>query len=203
MKCVKLMSALFIGVSSLLAANIQHLVEPYISQPVFFTYDLEIYWDIRETTSSTEGSVLVDEEHNSFRFISGDSRWVSDGITVWQYGKENNQVVIQDYMDFDPALHPSNILKQFTDYEFKRSDERRGFKYIWTAENDSASGDKEYDRVVIYSNADDTAVKKIVLTDRDKNISTYTLGEIEVRTDITAEDFSFTVPEGVDVIDNR
>ncbi|MGM0462482.1 MAG: LolA family protein [Fibrobacterota bacterium] len=193
---------LFTAVTLLFSNGFEKLVEPHLNSPVRFEYTLEIYWDVRELTTEREGMVLLDNSTDRFYFESDKATWVSDGITVWQYNENTNQVIIQDYLDFDPAFHPANMLQRFAEYDFTRREDSDQLVYYWEDPDDDEMV-YEYKSIEVHGHRDESSIAKIILVDRDDNISTYDIGLLEQVDDVSEEMFEFSVPEDAHVIDNR
>ncbi|MFW6254101.1 MAG: LolA family protein, partial [Chitinivibrionales bacterium] len=70
------------------------------------SFDLSIFWAVRERTEEKKGELYV-SPGDKFRAEVGQTIWVSDGQTYWQYSKAANQVVIKDLLDVDLSMHPS------------------------------------------------------------------------------------------------
>lgn len=184
-----------------LSSELAEIVSQRLDKPLRFSYDLEIYWDVREVTTRSSGDVILDQPRRSFRFSGNDTEWVSDGITVWQYSAGTDQVVIQDYLDFDPTLHPSTMLRRFTSYDFEKVRDSAGTSvYQWQAPPDTLV---EYQQIDVYADISARRLDTIRLVDRDNNISTYRITSFKEKTDLSEDLFEFTPPRGAHVIDNR
>jgi hypothetical protein len=72
------------------------------------SFDVKIFWKIREKEETKHGKIVV-APSSRFRIGLGESEWVSDGTTMWQYDKSPSpQVIIRQLASCDPSqLHPA------------------------------------------------------------------------------------------------
>lgn len=200
-KIVTTLVILFTLTFTAVADPVQEIMQEFMKKPVELSYDLEIFWSMREITEKNNGYLLLDEPNKSFSFTFGSSKWISDGVAVWQYSEDTKQMIIQDYLDFDTNLHPSNFLKGFEDYTFTSASKKSGVvEYVW---NKPADEKNEYLKITVWYNEKKERLEKIVLVDTDENISTYTFDKISFLKEIKEGSFVMQAPEGAEVIDNR
>lgn len=166
-------------------------------KPVEMSFTLEIYWSVREKTDKKKGSLLLDGEEN-FDIELGKSRWVSDGVTVWQYSEKNNQLVIRNFLDMDLSLHPSSMFERFGKRTFSPVSEGKEKVYRWTS-----SEDLEYSKIDVVLSADNQKFERIIFVDLDENTTTYNFSSMKFLTSVEEDRFTFSAPEGVEIFDER
>ncbi len=192
---------LLISFSSLFAdTTFTTTLQKFQSSAVQLDFDLEIYWSVREKTEKKKGSLtLMGDERFNLRL--GKNQWISDGITVWQHNGRTNQVIVQDFLDMDFSLHPSSMFQQFADKEFTPVSTKKGVTtYEWRAKIEEVS---PYRVIEILYNTKKNRLKEIVMTDDEDNKSSYFFKRVSFPQKVADETFTFTLKEGMDVIDNR
>lgn len=200
-KSISGLLVMFVTLTTVNADPVQTIMKKFLENPVELSYDLEIFWSMREITEKNRGELLLDEPNKSFVFSFNESKWVSDGVGVWQYSADTKQLIIQDYLDFDTNLHPSNFLKGFEDYTFTEAGKKGSVvEYVWAKSEDEKD---EYAKISVFYNSKKKQLVKIVLVDIDENISTYSFDKITFLDAVEEGRFVMTTPEGAEVIDNR
>ena len=88
------------------------------------TFDLNIYWNVRERDEKKSGELLI-APGDRFRVTLGREVFVSDGKTFWQYSERNSQVIVRNFADIDPSTLPSKMLSSFLSTR-RFTEKRRG-----------------------------------------------------------------------------
>jgi outer membrane lipoprotein-sorting protein len=165
-------------------------------------FDHTFEWVLAGETQVTRGRLWL-AGRNRFRLEFEDRVMVSDGTTIWDHDRKQNQVLL---MDADPSKGITSQQQLFMAYT-------ENVNATWVREE--GSGDRR--RVVIRidrgPNEDPQAVdiwvdplRKLAVqaayTDGAGNNHRYEMDEIEIGPQ-PDERFTFTIPEGVTVVDMR
>lgn len=168
---------------------------------VHLSFDLTIFWSVRERYEKKSGE-LIFNPGEKFRLKLGNSTWVSNGQTYWQYSKSTNQVVIKSLLDIDLSLQPSNMLQSFLSYSFKiHTSDAKSTTLIW--EGDSQNSDLPYKKIVVNVDPKKFEIVELIVTDDDSNESRYIFGKTKFGVKESSSTFEFEIPEGADVLDTR
>ncbi|MGY6561202.1 MAG: LolA family protein [Luteibaculaceae bacterium] len=132
---------------------------------------------------------------------------ISDGKTLWNYNREDNEVNISDASDMEDELNPAEI---FTIYQ-------KGFKSKHEG-NITEGGErldvvnlyplnpkeKPFHTIVLHINSN-TDLKKIVVKYKDGNLVTYKISDLKYEQEFAADNFSFKSAKfpGVEINDLR
>lgn len=171
------------------------------NKKLYAQFDLKVYWGIREKTENKEGILYLGDE-DRFNLTLGSTQWVCDGATFWQYNTKTSQVIIKDLLDVNLSMHPSSVITRFLSYNFKyEGTKKKEAHFVCTNIAEKSKG--TYTSLEIWINKKDNTVSVIKFVDRSENESTYTFKKTDFDTDIKEEQFTFTVPEGADVVDTR
>lgn len=167
-------------------------------------FDLKIFWKIREKEETKHGKITM-APHDRFRIGLGESVWVSDGTTMWQYDKSPSpQVIIRQLASCDPSQRPSGMLSKYlTTYSFKEKEAKGGSTvFAWAQDSSSAPPKGDAARISFTVETKSAAVQELEVVDKSGNISTYTFHGTSFGPQPSAA-FSFTIPKGARVLDER
>lgn len=153
--------------------------------------------------SALSGTLTV--QGDAFRIELPDQVLVSDGVTLWSYSAQDNQVVVQDYRDEDIGF---SIGQLFTDYlaVFRPTGVTRatfeGTRHDVLALVPREAGSSVQDATLYVRSAD--AIPTMVRV-HDVNGQTLAFDLRNVRLNPTLADgtFTFRAPTGAEVIDLR
>ena len=164
-------------------------------------FEQSIYWSVREKTSKHRGTLTV-APGNRFRIELNNETYVGDGTTVWQYSRGTNQVVVRNFAELNPSIHPSRLLTTYlSDYPFKEKTRGNGVvTLIW---NGDTSGTQEYRSITVEARESDGIVTSLVLVDKNMNIHTYRFKKTVFGKTPPANTFTFEAPPDATVLDNR
>lgn len=165
------------------------------------SFDLTIFWSVRERYEKKSGE-LIFSPGEKFRLTMGNSTWISNGQTYWQYSKKTNQVVIKSLLDIDLSMHPSSMMQSFLSYSFNiHASDDKAFVLKW--EGDSKNSDLPYKKVMVNVDKKRMEITELTVTDDDNNESRYTFKKAKFGEKQPASVFEFSIPEGADVLDTR
>ena len=167
------------------------------------SFDLSIYWSVREREEKKSGELVV-SSGDRFRVSLGKEVFVSDGKTYWQYSEKNSQVVVRNFSDIDAATLPSKFLMSFMSTR-KFEEKKRGggaVELAWDGGGKDSYGDG-YVAITATIEEKGGIIKVLKLTDKNNNIHTYTFKKTVFDKSPKDGVFQFAAPKGVEVIDMR
>lgn len=161
---------------------------------------LNIYWSVREKEEKKQGSLLL-APGDRFRVTVGNETYVSDGTTLWTYNAGANQVIIETLADVDPSIHPSRLFMTYIEKcPFREQGQSNGTAQLsWKSDSSSAA----YASIRIWVQLKTGTITKCIMTDRNKNLFTYTFTGTVFGKKAPGEAFDFVIPDKARVIDKR
>ncbi len=206
-------ACLWQGFASSFAATSTHLPEAHAllhkaivfyreAEDIQINFKAEVYTEATEKTDHFKGHLWL-KDSVKFRLEMPALQCVSDGKTFWQYQPANKQVQIKKAQDIDGAALPGQVLFRFLDAEplSVESVLEQG-KSLLKLKLDPSKALKNTKSLMVFMR-DDGSVEKIISEDLSENRSTYTLTSVKRNTGIKESIFSFTSPEGAEVVDMR
>lgn len=172
------------------------------AKSIDLTFDLTIDWKVREIKESQTGRIVI-ASGDRFRAETGETIYVCDGQTFWQYSKKSRQVVIKRFLDIDFAQQPSQVLTGYIrnhTYTLKLEDNVESM-YEWKADSIGATPSIVF--ISLWIDRAQAVVKRIFLRDRSGNESTYSIKKTTIGATPVASVFKFDPPNGARVIDAR
>jgi outer membrane lipoprotein-sorting protein len=166
------------------------------------SFDVKIFWKIREKEETKHGKIVC-TPGDRFRIELGDSRWVCDGTTMWQYDKTPSpQVIIRRLSSCDQSQLPSRILSKYlTRYSFKELGTKgKNTMFSWASDSTAAPSKGEPQRIAFTVDRKSAVVQELTVVDKSGNESTYTFHATTFGTQ-PASAFSFDIPKGTRVLD--
>lgn len=170
------------------------------------SFDVKILWKIREKEETKHGKIAL-APHGRFRIDLGESVWICDGTTLWQYDKSPSppQVIIRLVSSCDPSQLPSGMLSKYlTRYSFKAMETKgKSAVFAWTLTGDSSAAQKgDVARITVTVDAKSASVRELVVVDKSGNASDYTFHGAAFGPQHPGA-FSFNIPKGSRVVDER
>ncbi|KAA0207824.1 MAG: outer membrane lipoprotein carrier protein LolA [Ignavibacteriaceae bacterium] len=153
-------------------------------------------------TSNTSGTFYIQKE-NKYRIETNGQTVVTDGKTSWSYSSQKKQVIIDKYVDSPNTFSPNKFL---FDYPTEMYSDLEG--------NENVNGIECYKlkltprkkgnikSALIWVDSQEKLIRKISITSSD-GTTTYTLKSINLDPGIASSRFTFTAPNGTEVIDLR
>ncbi len=123
---------------------------------------------------------------------------VSNGERMWMYEEDLEQVTVRE---FDQALGQAPIAllsgraPLAEEFEIEALGEREGLHWV---QLEPKVQDTDFRK--IYLGFDETSLKVMELRDRFDGATQVVFDDVEINTDIPADQFTFDPPEGVDVV---
>lgn len=171
-----------------------------LETPLESKLTLTIYWSVREKEEKKQGRILL-AGNECFRVTVGNETFVSNGKTLWNYNSKANQVVIKDFGDVDPALHPSQLFSTYIGTcPFREKKRTVGTAQLSWSTDSSGSA---YTTIRLWVEIKTGTILKCALTDRNNNIFTYSFTGTVFGKRAPKEAFDFVIPKGARVVDSR
>jgi len=156
----------------------------------------------KSKAQSSSGTLYIKKE-NKYRIETGSQTIVTDGSTSWSYTPGKKQVVIDYYKETGNTFSPNKYLFQYPEnfYSDLTGTEKLNGKDVYVLSlKPRESGYVKSAK--LWVGKDDWIIKKIyILT--DESSSTYSIKNIQTNIGVSNSKFTFTPPEGVEVIDMR
>jgi len=168
------------------------------------TFDLSIYWNVREKEEKKSGELLI-APGNKFKVTLGKEAFISDGKTFWQYSEKNSQAVIRKFSDIDESTVPSRFLLSFLSNHAFTEKQRNGstIELFWEGKGKSADIAGDYTSITAFVDEKGGIIKTLKLTDKSDNIHTYTFKKTAFDKPPKDDIFQFKPSKGVEVLDLR
>jgi outer membrane lipoprotein-sorting protein len=168
------------------------------------SFELKILWKVREKEEIKRGKIMC-APGDRFRIELGDSKWVCDGTTLWQYDKTVAQVVIQRLSACDPSALPSRMLSKYlTSHAFKEQGTKgKDVVFEWVPDSSAVPQKGEARRISFTVDPKNAIVKELLVIDNSGNESMYTFYGTAFGAAPDARAFSFAIPKGARILDER
>lgn len=164
-------------------------------------YSQSIKYSSGKSTSSS-GIIYIQKEEK-YRIETKNDIIVTDGVTSWAYSKKKNQVIIDNYKNDGNTFSPNKFLFSYpvNFYSDLAGDESVGGNdcYLLKLTPRKKGSIKEAKICVDKSS---NLIRKITIT-TSESTTTYVLKKITLDSGVSSSKFTFTPPDGVEVIDLR
>ncbi len=156
----------------------------------------------KSKAQSSSGTLYIKKE-NKYRIETSSQTIVTDGSTSWSYTPSKKQVVIDYYKETGNTFSPNKYLFQYPENfysDLTGTEKLNGNDVYVLSLKPRESGYVKSAK--LWVGKDDWIIKKIyILT--DESSSTYSIKNIQTNIGVSNSKFTFTPPEGVEVIDMR
>ena len=196
----KLVLPILVVTSVLTAATpISEVLGRYQNGTISVDYSLDIYWFVRERTSSRKGTLLFNQE-GAYRVELGRHQWVCDGTEVWQYSKRKGMVTVYS-LNRSPFESPKSLFAFLNSKSFTAIDSTNPLttKAHWSSDDASSA----YKEATITIDLGAKEVQEIVLVAQSGDRYTYQLIATNFSAVAGPNDFTFVIPKGVEVVEKR
>jgi chaperone LolA len=153
-------------------------------------------------TQSSSGTLYIKKE-KKYRIETSSQTIVTDGSTSWSYNPSKKQVIIDYYKETGNSFSPNKYLFQYPEnfYSDLAGTEKIAGKdvYVLTLKPRESGYVKS---AKLWVGKDDWIIKKIYIV-TDESTSTYTVKNVQTNLGLSSSKFTFTPPEGTEVIDMR
>jgi len=153
-------------------------------------------------SSSSSGIIYIQKE-DKYRIETKNDVIVTDGVTSWAYSKKKNQVIIDNYKDNGNTFSPNKFLFNYpvNFYSDLNGDENVGGNDCYLLKlTPRKKGSIKEAKICVDKNSN--LIRKIVIT-TSESTSTYILKKITLDSGVSNSKFSFSPPDGVEIVDLR
>lgn len=179
--------------------NVQNVYKDISDAKASFTQSVKYG---KGKTQSSSGTLYIKKE-KKYRIETGAQTIVTDGSTSWSYSPGKKQVVIDYYKETGNSFSPNKYLFQYPEnfYSDLSGTETLGGKEVYVLSlKPRESGYVKSAK--LWVGKDDWIIKKIYIS-TDESTSTYTVKNVQLNVGLNNSKFSFSPPEGTEVIDMR
>jgi len=179
--------------------NVQNAYKDITDAKASFSQTIKFSKSKAQTSSGT----LYIKKENKYRIETGTQTIVTDGTTSWSYSPKKKQVIIDNYKETGNTFSPNKYLFQYPEnfYSDLEGSEKLGGKDVYVLKlNPRESGYVKSAKLWVDKN--DWIIKKIYIV-TDESTTTYNVKNVQLNVGLGNSKFTFTPPEGVEVIDMR
>jgi outer membrane lipoprotein carrier protein len=156
----------------------------------------------KQKAQNSSGTLYIKKE-KKYRIETGSQTIVTDGSTSWSYTPCKKQVVIDYYKETGNTFSPNKYLFQYPEnfYSDLTGTEKISGNdvYVLTLKPRESGYVKS---AKLWVGKDDWMIKKIYIV-TDESTSTYSVKNIQTNIGLSSSKFTFSPPEGTEVIDMR
>lgn len=156
----------------------------------------------KQKAQTSSGTLYIKKE-NKYRIETGSQTIVTDGSTSWSYTPSKKQVVIDYYKETGNTFSPNKYLFQYPEnfYSDLSGTEKMNGKDVYVLSlKPRESGYVKSAK--LWVGKDDWMIKKIYIV-TDESTATYSVKNIQTNIGLSNSKFTFSPPEGTEVIDMR
>jgi len=179
--------------------NVQNVYKDITDAKASFTQTIKFS---KSKSSSSSGTLYIKKE-KKYRIETPTQTIVTDGSTSWSYSPNKKQVVIDYYKETGNTFSPNKYLFQYPEnfYSDLAGTETLNGKdvYVLTLKPREGGYVKS---AKLWVGKDDWIIKKIYIV-TEESTATYSLKNVQTNTGVSNSKFTFTPPEGTEVIDMR
>ncbi len=168
------------------------------------------YWRLMEQHQEMKGTLLV-QQPNRFRMDSDVQVVVSDGETAWNYAPANAQVLVSDYSaiendrSYEKLLFDLILLGGYDEnyapvYVGEKKVQR---KTCYVVDLSATKEDTYIHTIRLWIDKRLYLVRQVEYRNIHDDITTFVLSDLKVNKRVKADQFTFHVPNGVELIDLR
>ena len=179
--------------------NVQNTYKDITDAKASFSQSLKYGKSKAQTTSGT----LFIKKENKYRIEAGSQIIVTDGTTSWNYNSNKKQVIIDNYKETGNSFSPNKYLFQYPEnfYSDLSGTETLNGKDVYLLKLSPREGGY-VKSAQLWVGKDDWLIKKIYIS-TDESTIVYNVKNIQLNPGLSNSKFTFTPPEGVEVIDMR
>ncbi len=163
------------------------------------------HFKLTDTMTEIAG-VLQMSGKDKYRLDSEDQVLVSNGETLWRYNKLDSQVLVDHAKKTEEDVMLNNFLYEIKDHYFGQLLEEKkdgGVKKYAIKLTPKPSEQSFFSSIKMWVKDKTWEVEEIVYVDYNGNETTYVISEIVFNPNLNTSIFTFTPPEGIQVVDLR
>jgi outer membrane lipoprotein carrier protein len=187
------------------ADSIMDLSRAYFAKRKALEFDFRM--DTRQAATGAEdrrkGTLLVDEKDNKFVLKVAGIEFYSDGTTLWQFNVAQKQVLVKLLADLENKFHPSELLfKYLACKPLTLASEPWQGRAVHVLKLDPSRYEGQFTQMEVWLDPKTSAPVRLRTVDDLGNETWFTISKIQ-EAKAGPTDFTFTQPQGVDIIDLR
>ena len=179
--------------------NVQNVYKDIDDAKASFSQTIKFSKSKAQTSSGT----LYIKKENKYRIETTNQTIVTDGTTSWSYSPKKKQVIIDNYKETGNTFSPNKYLFQYPEnfYSDLEGTEQLSGKDVYVLKlRPRESGYVKSAK--LWVDKTDWIIKKIYIV-TDESTTTYVVKNVQTNVGLSNSKFTFTPPEGVEVIDMR
>jgi outer membrane lipoprotein carrier protein len=154
------------------------------------------------SNQSSSGTIYI-QKGDKYRIESKNEVIVTDGVTSWSYSKKKRQVVIDNYKNDGNTFSPNKFLFNYPENfysDFDGTETVSGSECYLLKLSPRHKGSVKSAK--IWVDKEESLIRKITINSSESS-TTYILKKITLDAGLSSSKFTFSPPEGVEVIDLR
>ncbi len=173
------------------------------------TVRIEFTEKSRFSLTGTENQIsgqLQMEGKERFRLESEDQVLVNDGVTFWRYNKLDSQVLIDNSKKEDQEVMLNDFLYNLKDRYYSQilGESNESGKKVYNIKLTPKEDQQSYfTSIKMWVEDDNWTIKRLIYTDYNENETEYIIEKMDFNPVLQRSTFTFTPPEGIDVVDLR
>lgn len=160
---------------------------------------------ITGSQTETSGKIFI-KNGVKYRFKSEDQVIVTDGKTIWTYNEMSKQLLIDNVRENSGALLPRDLLFKYPKkyYSTLLGEEKSGKKDIYKIRLDPKEDVHGYIKSVkLWIDKDNWHILMIETTDLNGNKSRFEITDIDTKSKLSDDLFTYQADDSVNVVDMR
>jgi chaperone LolA len=179
--------------------NVQNAYKDIADAKASFTQTIKF----NKSKAQTSSGALYIKKENKYRIETASQTIVTDGSTSWSYTPGKKQVVIDNYKETGNTFSPNKYLFQYPENfysDLAGAEKISGSDVYVLSLKPRESGYVKSAK--LWVGKEDWMIKKIYIVTEESTLS-YSVKNIQTNTGLSNSKFTFTPPEGTEVIDMR
>jgi outer membrane lipoprotein-sorting protein len=157
-------------------------------------------------TTGEVNAVLQMKGKDKFRLESEDQVLVNDGETFWRFNKLDSQVLVDYAKKDEQEMLLNNFLYEIKDHYFSQIVEEskgKGSKTYVLKLTPKPSEQSVFTSIKVWIKDKSWEIERLIYTDYNDNETEYQIDKIDFNPDLAESTFTFSPPEGIQIIDLR
>ena len=163
----------------------------------------KVHYEITGETQNYKGELFLSTD-DKFKILLQDLDYYSNGVTIWEHHKTNNQVLIKSLLDLSTGFHPSEILFKYLQCEaLSVAKEKIGSRSVLALKLNPNKQLAYLEEMYVWLDEKTYAPVKLKTVDNSKNVTIYNISSFSNSVTFTDKDFEFTPGKDLEVFDMR
>ena len=156
--------------------------------------------DYAGSSTTVRGTIILSGD--KYRIETEGQTVLTDGTTTWVYVTEDNQVIINDYVEDEGTFTPAHFLDERTErYDASFAEEVSAESYV--VRLSTKSPDTYIESATLWIDKQDYTVSRIDVVDVNRASIRFEMSDVNLSPRIDEDTFTFQPAEGVEVVDLR